>query len=99
MGEITLADLARARGQQETADTEQGELTEVKSQMPVFTEEEQKKIREIRESIDLMDSQAVIQYGVGAQRNLSDFADTVLGNVRSKDTGYVGGLYPIWLSR
>ena len=92
MGEITLADLARARGQQETADTEQGELTEVKSQMPVFTEEEQKKIREIRESIDLMDSQAVIQYGVGAQRNLSDFADTVLGNVRSKDTGYVGGL-------
>ena len=49
MGEITLADLARARGQQETADTEQGELTEVKSQMPVFTEEEQKKIREIRE--------------------------------------------------
>ena len=92
MAEITLADLARARGQQETADTEQGELTEVKSQMPVFTEEEQKKIREIRESIDLMDSQAVIQYGVGAQRNLSDFADTVLGNVRSKDTGYVGGL-------
>ena len=92
MGEITLEDLARARGQQETADTEQGELTEVKSQMPVFTEEEQKKIREIRESIDLMDSQAVIQYGVGAQRNLSDFADTVLGNVRSKDTGYVGGL-------
>ena len=92
MGEITLADLARARGQQETADTEQGELTEVKSQMPVFTEEEQKKIREIRESIDLMGSQAVIQYGVGAQRNLSDFADTVLGNVRSKDTGYVGGL-------
>ena len=60
MAEITLADLARARGQQETADTEQGELTEVKSQMPVFTEEEQKKIREIRESIDLMDSQAVI---------------------------------------
>ena len=49
-------------------------------------------MEEIKNSIDLMDSQATLQYGVGAQRNISGFADNILSQVRSKDSGYVGEL-------
>ena len=92
MAEITLADLAKARAGQEPPDERQNKIVKAEAQAPDFTEEEKKRIGQIRASIDLMDSQAVVQYGVGAQRNLSDFADTVLSNVRSKDSGYVGDL-------
>ena len=80
MAEITLADLAKARAGQEPPDEMQNKIVKAEAQAPDFTEEEKKRIGQIRASIDLMDSQAVVQYGVGAQRNLSDFADTVLSN-------------------
>ena len=48
--------------------------------------------RRSKNSIDLIDSQAVLQYGVGAQRNISSFSDNILTQVRSKDSGYVGEL-------
>lgn len=53
---------------------------------------EQKKVAEIRAQIDLTDSQALEQYGVGAQKNIADFADHILATVRSKDTGTAGEL-------
>lgn len=55
-----------------------------------FTPEELVKVKEIANSIDIHDTQAVIQFGVGAQTEISDFSDTVLEQVRSKDSGYVG---------
>ena len=39
-----------------------------------------------------MDSQQLIQYGVGAQKNISGFSDHILSQIRSKDSGYVGEL-------
>ncbi len=48
------------------------------------------KAREIAKTISIDDSQAIIQYGVGAQSKVSSFADTMLGQIRSHDTGYVG---------
>lgn len=107
MAEITLADLAKAREIRETAmnsdqnpdksreegQQEEGALqTAAAAQAPAFTEAERKRIDEIKEAIDLTDSQAAVQYGVGAQRSLSEFADSVLANVRAKDSGYVGEL-------
>lgn len=50
----------------------------------------QQKAQEIAKTIDLTDSQAVIQYGVGAQSKLSGFADTILSEIRNKDAGYAG---------
>lgn len=52
--------------------------------------EAQKKARSIAETIDVTDSQAIIQYGVGAQSKISGFADTILTEIRNKDSGYVG---------
>jgi uncharacterized protein YaaN involved in tellurite resistance len=52
--------------------------------------DKQEKAKSIAESIDLTDSQAVVQYGVGAQSKISGFADTILTEIRNKDAGYVG---------
>jgi len=46
--------------------------------------------KELAARINLADSQEAIQYGVGAQTKIANFADTVLGEVRTKDSGYVG---------
>jgi uncharacterized protein YaaN involved in tellurite resistance len=50
----------------------------------------QGRARDLANGIDITDSQAVVQYGVGAQANISSFADTILTEIRAKDTGYVG---------
>lgn len=55
-----------------------------------FSNEEQEKIRNIADQINIEDSQGVMVYGVGAQRDISQFADSILSEVRAKDSGYVG---------
>lgn len=57
-----------------------------------FSPEEKQQIDEIKGQIDLGDSQAVIIYGVGAQKEISNFSDNILNQVRAKDTGHVGSL-------
>lgn len=48
------------------------------------------KAKDIAKSITVGDSNAIIQFGVGAQKNISEFSDSMLKQVRSKDTGEVG---------
>ncbi len=55
-----------------------------------LTPEEKKRVDEILSQFDINDSQGVIQYGVGAQSNISNFADSILSQVKAKDTGEVG---------
>ena len=64
----------------------------VRAQVEELSPEQKVRVEEVKNSIDLMDSQAVLQYGVGAQRNISSFSDNILTQVRSKDSGYVGEL-------
>lgn len=52
--------------------------------------EKKQKAQEIARQIDLEDTSAVTQFGVGAQKKIADFADTVLSEIRAKDAGYVG---------
>jgi uncharacterized protein YaaN involved in tellurite resistance len=49
-------------------------------------------VEEIKEQIDLTDSQMLMQYGSGAKQNIADFSENILNNVRNKDTGYIGEL-------
>ncbi|HCM26899.1 MAG: tellurium resistance protein [Treponema sp. GWB1_62_6] len=58
--------------------------------MTKFSAVDMTKVKEIAKGIPIDDSQAIIQYGVGAQAKLSGFAETMLGQIRSHDTGYVG---------
>ena len=57
-----------------------------------LTPEERTRVDAIVAGIDTQDSQQMIQYGIGAQSKISEFADNILSQVRSKDTGYVGDL-------
>ena len=57
-----------------------------------LTPEQQQKVTEIKNAIDITDSQAIIQYGVQAQSNISSFSDTVLSQIRAKDSGRVGDI-------
>ncbi|HHW94576.1 MAG TPA: toxic anion resistance protein [Mogibacterium sp.] len=55
-----------------------------------FTEDEMKQIVAVSEKIDISDSNAVLSFGAGAQRKVSDFADGALESVRGKDMGETG---------
>ena len=57
-----------------------------------LTEEEKSTVAEYAESIDITDSQMVIQYGAGAQKKIADFSENALQSVKTKDLGEVGNL-------
>jgi len=65
-------------------------VTPEKTEVVVFNEEENKRIDEICASLDVADSQQMIQFGVAAQSRISTFSDNILAQVRSKDAGFVG---------
>ena len=60
--------------------------------MSMLSEEEQMQVTEFAKSIDLTNSQLVLQYGSGAQKNIAQFSETALGSVRTKDLGEVGDM-------
>lgn len=90
MADITLETLAKAKKQE--AETETSVKVQDLDTEITFTAEERKRIDEIKESIDFMDTQNAVQYGVGAQRKLTEFTDSILTTVKSKDGGEVGNL-------
>ena len=55
-----------------------------------FSAEEQAQIDAFAERIDLHNSNAIMQYGAGTQKKMSDFSDLALENVKNKDMGEVG---------
>ncbi len=60
--------------------------------MVAFSPEELARVQEIKNQIKVDDSQGIITYGVGAQRDISTFADSILSEVRAKDSGYAGDI-------
>ena len=73
-------------------------VEEAKKATPVTVEdtplspEEQKMVDDFAEKIDITNSQMVLQYGAASQKKLSDFSDTALSRVRTKDMGETGKL-------
>lgn len=59
---------------------------------PRLTPEETKQVEDFAKTIDLTDSNAILQYGVGAQKKLADFSESALGNVKNQDLGEVGDM-------
>lgn len=67
-------------------------LQPVPNDLPQPSPETLDKIEQIKRQTDLADGNAVLQFGAGAQRKLSDFADQALAEVRAKDARFVGDL-------
>ncbi|MCL2860389.1 MAG: toxic anion resistance protein [Oscillospiraceae bacterium] len=57
-----------------------------------LTDGEKKAVDEFVTKIDVTNTNLALQYGASVQTKLSKFSDTVLGNVRTKNAGEVGGL-------
>lgn len=54
--------------------------------------EELKQVEEFSKQIDLHNSTAILQYGVGTQKKMADFSGDALESVRTKDLGEVGDM-------
>ena len=61
-----------------------------KNEIQVLTEADLQIIEKKANEIDITDSQSIILFGSATQTEIADFSDTVLEQVKSKDTGYVG---------
>ncbi|EPZ58977.1 telA-like protein [[Clostridium] sordellii ATCC 9714] len=55
-----------------------------------LTEEEKKMVDQFVDKIEIKDSNSILQYGVGAQKKISDFSQSALSNVKTKDLGEIG---------
>ena len=60
--------------------------------MQNFTEEEQKMIDDFSKQINIRDTNLVFSYGAAAQQNISQFSDSALKNVQTKDLDEVGDM-------
>ena len=70
---------------------------EKKVEAPVFSmenlsEAERKAVEDFAKKINIEDTNTVLQYGAGAQKNISEFSGAALNTVRTKDMGEVGDM-------
>lgn len=96
MAEINLEDLLEKRVQQ-AEDSSPNLVPEkavgrIAQTVEELTPAERAEVDKIKEGLDLTDSAAIIDFGTTAQKNIADFSDSILSNVRTKDSGYVGEL-------
>ena len=100
---LTLHSDAEAKLQVEQAVEKLDELNAQEPQAPdaaeavatlesSLTEDEMKHVQEFSKTIDLTNPDHVMLYGADAQKKISGFADTVLSNVKTGDTGEVGDM-------
>lgn len=72
------------------AGTEAKAEVEEKLDESILTDEERKMVEEFSKQIDLHNSNAILQYGVGTQKKMADFSGDALENVKTKDLGEIG---------
>ena len=96
MAEINLDDLLSKRAQQPQEKAlelaPEKELERIAQAVEELTPAERAEVEKIKEGLDLTDSAAIVDFGTAAQKNIADFSDSILCNVRAKDSGYVGEL-------
>ena len=88
--------MAKSQETENLVNTEGAKISEEKIEnslnYDLLTEEEKRAIDEFNSKIDLLDSTQVLQYGAKAQSKISQFSDSVLESVKTKNTGEVGNL-------
>lgn len=56
----------------------------------VLSDDERRQVEEFSRQIDLYNSTAILQYGVGTQKKMADFSGDALENVKTKELGEIG---------
>ena len=94
--DIDLSDLLTHHQEQQGAEAKaivpEKVEREVETAVDTLTPEELAKVEQIKDSIDMTDSEALLTYGAPAQKKIAAFSDSVLAQVRAKDSGEVGQL-------
>ncbi|MGN0948518.1 MAG: toxic anion resistance protein, partial [Megasphaera sp.] len=99
MADINLNDLLERKQADEAApassvpavDTKH-EVAQINAEVETLTPEDRKKVDAIKDNLDLVDSNAIVQYGNAAQKNIATFSDSVLSRVKSSDKTAAGDL-------
>lgn len=91
-----LADLMKMHkdkqlGEQQTEEPVQTGA-EIEKVVDTLSPEEQEKVQQIKAHIDLTNTESLLTYGAPAQKKIAEFSDSVLAQVRTKDSGEVGQL-------
>ena len=84
---LTLDPMAEEKAEEEAPKAEP-----VRVEDTPLSPEEQKMVDDFAEKIDITNSQLVLQYGAASQKKLSDFSETALSRVKTKDMGETGEL-------
>ena len=98
MADINLNDLLQAHAESEAAPAAlqevnpELEIMQVTQTVSKLTPAERQQVEEIKNSIDLVDAGKSLQFGGTAQKAMADFSDSILSQVRAKDSGHVGDL-------
>lgn len=85
-----LSSFASAGAEDQAAKEEERAAKAVEINEDMLTEEEKRVVNEFAEKIDITDSNMVMQYGAAAQKNIANFSESALNNVRTKDLGSIG---------
>lgn len=96
MPDISLEDLLQAKKTEAAAQpvlmNQQQEIQQVTAQTEALTPAQRQQVEEIKGKINLMDSGYALQFGSTAQKDMAAFSDSLLSQVRTKDSGQVGEL-------
>ena len=85
-----LSSFASASAESQAAKEEERAAKAVEINEDMLSEEEKRVVNEFAEKIDITDSNMVMQYGAAAQKNIANFSESALNNVRTKDLGSIG---------
>ncbi len=72
------------------AQTQEAPLPESDLDESKLTEAQRKTVEDFAKTIDITDSNVVLQYGAAAQKNVSEFSENTLRQIRTKDLGEIG---------
>ena len=94
MPDISLEDLLQAKKSAPATEAvvPEQEIQKVTVQTETLTPAERQQVEEIKDKINLMDSGYALQFGSTAQKDMAAFSDSLLSQVRTKDSGQVGEL-------
>ena len=97
--EVKLEDLMKAKTNIASADVTPANLpstevmtAQVEQVVNDLSPEERAQVEKIKDELDLTDSTAILRFGAPAQQKIAEFSDSVLSQVRTKDSGPVGEL-------
>lgn len=93
MPDYSLDNLMDNKGSATEISLDKNEIAEVtEKRVEKISPEDRTKIDQIKNQIDLRNSQLSSVYGTNAQKGIAQFSEQILSEVRSKDAGEVGEL-------